>query len=169
MKVRYIIISLLIGLLLGSVGVYAALTYNANQITYTKGNNTMYLSDAIDELYTTESTTINNLNTELNQYKSRFDKLYGKFLASGRYSSTAGYRVDTYRNYYQFFKITGVSRTSGEGTCTLNLYNRFTTSNEDATVNTRYDTYSYNLVNVTSTPKSNESSRCDVTVEFYNE
>ena len=34
------------------IRVYATVTYSANQITYTKGNNTMYLSEAIDELYT---------------------------------------------------------------------------------------------------------------------
>ena len=53
--IKYVICFILGGLVLGSIGVFATLTYSANQITYTKDNNTMYLSEAIDELYTTSN------------------------------------------------------------------------------------------------------------------
>ena len=44
---------LIIGMLISGVVVYATLTYQANQITYTKSNNqTVTLDTALDELYT---------------------------------------------------------------------------------------------------------------------
>ena len=64
---KYMIISVtsfVIGaIIFFSIGVYATLTYNASQITYTKNNIEMPLSNAIDELYTSANEpSINKIN-----------------------------------------------------------------------------------------------------------
>ena len=51
-----------LGILISGIVVYATLTYNANQIMYTKSNNTeVTLDTALNELYTSANTTVNNL------------------------------------------------------------------------------------------------------------
>ena len=67
---KYILVFILGGIFFSSLSVFATLTYSANQITYTKGNNTMYLSDAMDELYTTQNTTLTNLQNTVSSYSS---------------------------------------------------------------------------------------------------
>ena len=60
---RYIlgIIILLITFCAGNV--YATITYNASQITYTRNNVEIPLSSAMDELYSESADTVSNLNT----------------------------------------------------------------------------------------------------------
>ena len=57
-KVKYIIVFFLGGIICTTIGVYATLTYNASQITYTKNNVEMPLSSALDELYTSANRDI---------------------------------------------------------------------------------------------------------------
>ena len=68
---KNILLIIISGLFFSSISVFATLTYSANQITYTKGNNTMYLSEAIDELYTTQGTTVTNLNNQVTSLQSQ--------------------------------------------------------------------------------------------------
>ena len=163
-KVIFIIGFILGGLLFGIVGVYATLSYSANQITYTKGNNTIYLSEAIDELYTTQGTTVNNLQTDLNTCNSR-SFLVRDIVNPG--TNTVHHLWDmTNANGYSKF-IVKLNSKGTNAACTIYTTNGGSTKIADLSLDTEYSTTYGNVVDYRLNLKA-ETSWCSYKLIFYN-
>ena len=176
------IIGLLSGIVIASVvNVYATIYYEASQINY---KNTT-LDHAIDDLYTTQNTTvsilnstistqngtISNLQTSLNDYKSISLRMQCNSTGTGY--GTANVFIDNKKVLkYKYFKIT------------LNSTNEYLKSygvrggksdgsgNVDISLNTQYLTSDYTATWVNcssnSTSNTNNIARVDYNVLLYN-
>ena len=172
MKIKYLIVGIILGLLFGSVGVYATLTYNASQITYTKNNVEMPLSSAIDDLYTTQTTTINSLSGENNSLHNKFDTLT-LYLTGVSYSQTKIGRgllsLSTLKNNYSKYKILSKTILDGYDVTSCDMYSNTTSGDITLYVNTEYSSANARDIKINVKAKTEGSAgACRAEILFYN-
>ena len=192
-NIKIIIAFFLGAIIFGSAGVYATLTYNANQITYTKGNNTMYLSDAIDELYTSadsieslenqisdlesdisaKNSTISSLNSQVTNLQ-KYTNITLKIKASANKASAAYggmYVLSAGMGKYAKFKVQNLTCNSYVNTYELKAQKHVNGSMQavDLNVNTNYITTEYNQIwlNITS-KNTSQDANCTYEVVLFN-
>ena len=135
----------------------------------------MSLDSAIDELYATQNTTINNLQTSLNNYDSITLTLAGVSRSSA-YIGPSRLYINEFANQYKYFKILSVTNNGNTNNCYTRSY-AYNKSNEgwkDLTVNQRYEVYSdtdnykYGAIMVRVESDNGVEGICYARIKFYN-
>ena len=130
---KNILIFLLGGLFFSCISVYATIYYDASQINY----KTTTLDHAIDDLYTTQNTTVTNLQSELNSYKS-----INAIMCATAQNGSGAYVIDsTFANKYRYF---WVGSTWGSSTSySMNLKDSNNTIVNTVKAGTKYNTSNF--------------------------
>ena len=180
-NIKFILGFIIVGVICTTFGVYATMSYQANQINY----KTTTLDHALDDLYTAKNTTIstlegqvNSLNQQVSSYSSKYDSITVRVLAA---SSTTGISngrlacVDLY-NQYKKFKVIELTGTNASE-CVAKGYASILSSNNWVTLelNKEYNNYSSTdgyrfsniLANLRSTAEGTNAS-CQAKIQFYN-
>ena len=170
---KYIIGFILGAIIFGTIGVYAAINYEASQIVYKSTT----LDKAIDELYTTQNGTVSNLESELHSYK---DSLVLRLLGYNYVSSSFGdsqlnFTNGNVKNLYKYFKIKSKGTFSGSpSSCEIKVWSDIQSKLIDINVNTEYniwsstDGYKFSTIILYIRTPNNNAASCYADIEFYN-
>lgn len=154
------------GIFFSSIAVFAVTTISADKITYTDKNNVERTVDTVlDDLYTTQNTTVNNLQTELVDYKKPLNiNLCSESYANGKKSDSVLTLADYSR--YKYFMI--ISTNSKNVNFQSYVYNDNTyTSKTDIINNQEYLTNNYFKYYLEVTATSESGWAC-AKFKFYN-
>ena len=134
-------------IIFASIGVYAGTRISADQIEYKETT----VEDAINTLYTTQDTTVTDLETKLNKYKTfAFTHCVSKAGAQGVFYFTP--IISNYK-YIEFYSV------SGNTSPTVKLYTTGMTSSVNMAKGTKYLTAGNERVVIT-VPSSGTASTC---------
>ena len=185
-----IIIAFILGLIVSGITVYALGEINASQITYVDSNNQEKTVDTVlDDLYTTQTTTVNNLQSELNTCNNQ-EVLNSLTLtiSSGDYNSNISSRAQgrlnmvnnstIYRNY-KYFEIESITYENqayiNPEDCYITSYSGTLKENIRMELNHTYEVYSstdgYKFGSFIVYSKSNTPGKggiCNVKIRFFN-
>ena len=151
-----------------SIGCFAVFSYNASQITYSKNNVEIPLSDAIDELYTTSNTTIDNLNTELNMYATLNFDLYLTAHSSTQ-KSDSYISLQPFHSRYRYFTVSSPITVSGEAK-NLKIFGYKGGKELTITSGTKYESTYTNAINMESYSNTDGvMARTYINITFSNE
>ena len=169
------IFTFIIGLIIaGSIGVIAA-TYNAKQITYTPSDNSWDVNNvnsALDSIKQDKNMEIDNLNSELNKYKTV------SFTFSSYASSTANTAsaVTLSTTKYKYFKITKLTKGNSVNNCSVYAWSLTQNKDIELSLNTKYqihnssDGYNFSAFSMhTSLLQNGGWDSCVATLEFSND
>ena len=171
---KYIIGFILGAIIFSTISVYATIYYEASQINY---KNTT-LDHAIDDLYTTQNTTISNKDSQITTLQNnvttltnKYDNITFKLDAQGWSSSTNSigkFSLNNINNKWIYFKVTNLTKSKGNGTCTYAAWKISTNSVDDISLNTKYLISDYENVFVRSKSSGTEENICSLTITLSN-
>ena len=173
--------TLLLGIIIGAIiflplGIFATMSYDASQINYKSTT----LDHAIDELYTTQNTTVTNLQTNLNTCTNKeilrklILRLYGTQANTSRGTANLLFDGSNIVGNYNRYKITSLVANKTGLTCAIRSYSRAKSAWQDLSLNTTYkildssDGYNYDSIMIAASGY-NGYAECQATVEIFNE
>ena len=157
-KIKCVLVFVISILLTNAFSIYATVYYEASQINY---KNTT-LDHAIDDLYTTQNTTVSNLESTVDSLNSRNFKMGGVYTKSLENSTSI--ELDLEKDYYYFCSLTTRGNTASLSISNANvlfngdnnwfLDNRYSSAYVFIRANQNKVTFSFNNVDLSYNPGS---------------
>ena len=113
----------------------------------------------------TVESALDSLYTEVDKFKTLTFNFYGQGYTNTS-NSNGGIVLSNFNDYYKYFKVTALTKTTGTGTCTLVGWNG---SSIELSLNTQYDVSSYSSLYVRAKSSSASEFICKVTIQLYNQ
>lgn len=166
-------LGILIGILISGISVYAVTRINANEIEY---DSTHTVKDKIDDLYTTQNTTVANLNSTISDLNTQLNAPLDINLRteafSKSYQSITNYRNASHNSSWlgKYSKIKYVSVETNDYTalCKVTIVKKDGSSME-LSVGTVVNAADYSNIYVTTkSTTDNKGSACVPLIRFYN-
>ena len=177
-NIKFILGFILGGIVCTSIGVFATIYYEASQINY---KNTT-LDHAIDELYTTQNTTLSSKDAQITNLEGQITTLNNKLksiqipLRAGSTSKTYYGQADlgatgwTYiKNTYSYFKVSNLTKSNNGNNCKIIGYSLSLNNWVDISENTEYSLSPYSNIGLKVYSYADNSwGNCSVSIDIYN-
>ena len=151
------------GIVFSSIAVIAVTQINANNVTYTdSSNNETTVEAALNDLYTTQTTTLAGLQNQLNTCQN-MQHYYEFIVAAGNQFDI---QINNWSSRYSDYKVSSTSNSGA--TCSAQAWNGGTAKLYDVVNNQKYSTSYENVSNFRLKLSTSGSGWCSYRVTYSN-